>query len=282
MLMLDGVVNVFSLSLAFALIGLNVYLSTQVLNVTDLTCDASVALGGCAYGALVVYGTNPFVAFLLATCLGAMAGFITSSLVGHVSIEPVLASIITLTALQTFITKLSDTGNAIAHKGLVFSPSAICNFTIVMAAVLIIGVLFFKMLNSEYGLAMRVYGDGKIISESLGINTNQILWIGLGIGNALSAIAGALITQVTGGFNSGMGGGSLVFGLASVIIGEKILAPKSVKAAIGGCFIGAFVYKIMIEIVTFSGSTYNGAIMAVVLILLMLLIQEDNKKRRKH
>ncbi|MDR0581311.1 MAG: hypothetical protein LBG04_04360 [Holosporaceae bacterium] len=277
--MLDGIVNTLSLSLAFALIGLNVYLSTQVLNITDLTCDASVALGGCSYGALLLCGINPFVSFLLAAFLGAVAGFTTSSFVTHVKIEPVLASIITLTALQTFITKLSGIGTSAVGKGMIFSSSAIYNFVIVLAVVLLICMLFFKMLNSEYGLAMRVYGDGKIISESLGINTNKILWIGLCAGNALSAVAGALIAQVSGNFSSGMGNGSLVFGLASVIIGEKILAPKNVGIAILGCFIGALVYKIMIEIVTASGSEYSHVIMATILVLLMTLIQNNPKRR---
>jgi putative ABC transport system permease protein len=236
-------------------------------------------LGGCSYGALLLCGVNPFISLLLAALLGAVAGFTTSSFVTHVKIEPVLASIITLTALQTFITKLSGIGTAAVVKGSIFPLSAIYNFIIVLAIVLLICTLFFKMLNSEYGLAMRVYGDGKIISESLGINTNKILWIGLGVGNALSAVAGALIAQVSGNFNSGMGSGSLVFGLASVIIGEKILAPKNVRTAILGCFIGALVYKIMIEIVTFSGSEYNHVIMAAILILLMMLIQNSQKRR---
>jgi putative ABC transport system permease protein len=250
-----------------------------VLNITDLTCDASVALGGCSYGALLLCGINPFISFLLAAVLGAVAGFTTSSFVTHVKIEPVLASIITLTALQTFITKLSGIGTSAVGKGLIFSSSAIYNFIIVLTVVLLICMLFFKMLNSEYGLAMRVYGDGKIISESLGINTTKILWIGLSAGNALSAIAGALIAQISGNFSSGMGNGSLVFGLASVIIGEKILAPKNVGIAILGCFIGALVYKIIIEIVTASGSEYSHVIMATILILLMMLIQNNPKRR---
>jgi putative ABC transport system permease protein len=276
---LDSVINVLSLSLAFALIGLNVYLSTKILNVTDLTCDASVALGGCSYGALLICGINPLVGFLLATFLGATAGFITSSLVSYAKIEPVLASIVTLTGLQTFITKFSAVGDAASAKGFIFSSAPGHSLIIVLIVAFAVCALLFKFLNSEYGLGMRVYGDGKIISESLGIDTNKILLMGLGIGNALSAVAGALMMQISGHFSSGMGGGSLVFGLASVIIGETILEPKNVKTAILGCFVGALVYKIMIEIITFSGSEYNHVIMASVLILLMVLIQDRNRKR---
>jgi putative ABC transport system permease protein len=288
--MFDSVVNVFSLSLAFALIGLNVYLSTHVLNVTDLTCDASVTLGGCAYGALVICGINPLIAIFVSMLLGAMAGFVTSSFVVNIKIEPVLASIITLTAMQTFIMKLSSVGEIDMHKSsmrTILTMPAFDNLIIVSVVVLALSVLFFKMMNSEYGLAMRVYGDGKIISESLGINSNQMLSVGLSVGNAMSAIAGALITQISGKFFSGMGNGSLVFGLAAVIIGSRIMSNRTVKGAIVGCFIGAFVYKVVMEMVVFSGaetigSEYTSIIMAVILIFLMALIQDNRIKEIRY
>jgi putative ABC transport system permease protein len=203
-----------------------------VLNVTDLTCDASVTLGGCSYGALILSGIDPLIAIIIAACLGMVAGLVTSSLVAHVGIEPVLASIVTLTALQTFITKLSSIGHTLVHRGLtettLITP-AIGNSIITLIIASVVCILFYRILNSEYGLAMRVYGDGKIISESLGIDTGQILCMGLGIGNALSAIAGALVVQISGNFGPGIGNGSLVFGLAAVIIGEKVLAPRACR-----------------------------------------------------
>ncbi|MDR3187205.1 MAG: hypothetical protein LBT63_02120 [Holosporaceae bacterium] len=286
MYVVDNMLNLFSLSMAFTLIGLNVYLTTKVLNITDLTCDASVSLGGCAYGVLVLSGINPLIAFILAACLGILAGFMTSSFVSHINVDPVLSSIITLTALQTFIIKLSHLGKiGLAKKE--ESPlsvlSALDNSLLVGVIVVFICFIFYKMLRSEYGLAMRVYGGGRIISESLGINSNQMLWIGLGAGNALSAVAGALMVQISGSFCATIGNGSLVFGLAAVIIGEKILAPVSIRGAIVGCFLGSLAYKVMLELATFGGtetfgSEYNNITTAVVLIFLMALIQDSKRK----
>ncbi|MDR1333809.1 MAG: hypothetical protein LBJ71_01170 [Holosporaceae bacterium] len=284
---IDNVINVFSLSFAFALIGLNVYLTTQVLNITDLTCDASVALGGCSYGALVICGVNPGIALITATILGAVAGFITSSFMINLKIESVLASIITLTALQTFIIKLSCIGKAIVEKGnkmFLSTFSAVDNAIIAIVLVLFLCIIFTKMLNSEYGLAMRVYGDGQIIAKSLGIDTNNMLWMGLGIGNALSATAGALIVQISGSFNASTGSGSFVFGLAATIIGSRLVAPNSIKAAVIGCVLGSFVYKILIEVFTFGGSQtlgteYNSVIIAIALVFLMALIRDVRKRR---
>jgi putative ABC transport system permease protein len=288
-LVIDNVINVFSLSLAFALIGLNVYLSGQVLNVTDLTCDASVSLGGCIYGASVVCGINPGIAFLIAVFFGAIAGLATSSITVNLKMEPVLASIVVLTALQTFIAKISGFGQIIAtkseNKALLSAFSASDNAVTAVIITLCLCILFFKILNSEYGLAMRVYGDGQIIARSMGINTSRVLCVGLGIGNAMSAAAGALIAQISGTFNAAMGNGGFVFGLAAIIIGSKLVSPVSVKSSIIGCFFGSFIYKIMIEAVTFGGtettwSEYNSVIIALSLIFLVALIQDSSKKRR--
>lgn len=285
---IDSAFNIFSLSLIFALIGFNVYLTTSIMKINDLTCDGAVALGGCAYGALVFFGINPIIAFLFSALLGVLAGFMTSSFATHIDVEPVLASIITLTAIQTFTVKLSAVGKIRLGehaKNAIDTFSSLDNAILVCCVVLIVSFLFYRILNSEYGLAMRVFGDGKIISESLGVNCKKMMWIGLGLGNGLSAAAGALITQVTGNFSVGMGSGSLVFGIASVIIGEKLISGNSVKGAIIGCFVGAILYKIAIELFTFSGaealgSDYSSVITAIVLIFLMASISEHRKKGR--
>ncbi|MDR2766244.1 MAG: hypothetical protein LBB63_02145 [Holosporaceae bacterium] len=280
---IDSTLNLLSLSLAFTLIGLNVCISSKILNVTDLTCDTSVTLGGCSYGALVLSGMNPFVAFFISMCLGAGAGLITACLASGVRMEPVLASIVTLTALQTLIVKLYEWGNGY----LKITPSALslqtsldnCITTVMIVTCLC--VLFYKMLNSEYGLAMRVYGGGRIISESMGINNNRMFCVGLMVGNGLAAIAGALITQTSCSFSTSMGSGSIVFGLAAVIIGEKMLNPKTIRGEICGYFLGALMYKLLLELATLCGasfgSEYNNVTIAVVLTFLMALMRE--KKR---
>ena len=130
---------------------------------------------------------------------------------------------------------------------------------------------------------MRVYGDGIIISESLGIDTKHVLWVGLGLSNGLVAGAGALMTQVIGNFSTAMGAGALVFGIASVIIGQRFATTNSVKESIIGCFIGAIIYKIAIEVVTSLGSStvgsdYNNIIIAIVLIFLMVTVNDQRKQ----
>jgi putative ABC transport system permease protein len=281
---IDGTFNILSLSLAFTLIGLNVCISSKILNMTDLTCDTSVTLGGCSYGSLVLYGIDPFVAFFVSMCLGAFAGFITASLISNVRMEPVLASIVTLTAFQTLIIKLCNWGNSCAKTDLSPLSSLPPLDNCLITAFMVTGtcILFYKMLNSEYGLAMRVYGGGRIISESMGINNNRMLCVGLMVGNGLAALAGALITQTSCSFSVNMGNGSIVFGLAAVIIGEKMLNPKTVKEEIAGYFLGALIYKLTLELATLSGaslgSEYNNVTTAAVLTFLMAIMHEKKKR----
>lgn len=287
--LVDGALNIFSLSLIFALISFSVYLTTSIMKVTDITCDTCITLGGCTYGALVLSGINPIAAFICATICGITAGFIVSFITNHIRAEIVLSSVITISILQTFIIKLNSFGNVIRstlHKsgiGCLSNITPATNAVVITIFVLIFAFLFFKFLNSEYGLAMRVYGDGIIVSESLGIDTKQVLCIGLGLANGIAAGSGALLTQVLGDFSSTMGTGSLVFGIASVIIGEKLLEVNSIKAAIISCFIGSIVYKIAIEIFTSLGSStvgseYNSIIIAIVLIFLMVGINDQRKQ----
>jgi putative ABC transport system permease protein len=153
----------------------------------------------------------------------------------------IIASIIVLTALQTLIIKIASAGNVLGTESALSVLTPLDNLLLVFVIVSCLCVIFFKIMNSEYGLAMRVYGDGQIISESLGINVNQILRMGLCAGNAMAAIAGALMVQVYGHFSVGIGGGSFVFGLAAVILGEKIASPRTLKGAIFGCLIGALI-----------------------------------------
>lgn len=284
---LDSAANVFSLSLVFALISFSVYLTTSIMKVTDVACDSCVTLGGCTYGALVIVGINPIIAIFSATLCGIIAGFTISSITNHIKIELVLSSVITMSIIQTFVLKLCNFGESVRqnlHKtGNIFGFSPIENAVIIFVIVSVVAFLFYKFLNSEYGLAMRVYGDGVIISESLGIDTKHVLWVGLGLSNGFAAGAGALMTQVVGNFSTAMGAGALVFGIASVIIGERLSTSNSIKGSIIGCFIGAIIYKIAIELVTSLGSStvgsdYNNIIIAIVLIFLMVTVNDQRKQ----
>lgn len=285
MQIMDSAFSVFALAIAFALIGLNVYITSKILNVTDLTCDGSVAIGGCLYGALVVTGVNPVIAFILAMFSGTLSGMVTSSFKNNLKIDTVLASVMTLTGLQTFIAKFYSFGQygiANQSKTILGTLSAVDNFIIVSIVVTILGIFIYKVLNSEYGLAMRAYGGGMIISESLGIDSRHMLMIGLAMGNGISALAGALIVQITGSFTVNMGSGAFIFGLATLVIGQRLFDMNNLKTAVIGCISISVIYKIILEMATVSGAEslgleFDNLLSVIILIFFRSIVQSTDR-----
>ncbi|MDR2267936.1 MAG: hypothetical protein LBD81_00605 [Holosporaceae bacterium] len=279
---LDHLLDIFSLSLAFSLIGLNVFLTSNVMKVTDMSCDGSVALGGCSYGALVVSGFNPALAFIIAVFLGAAVGFVTSLLSNKLQLDTVIASIVTVTALGAGLVGICSTikiDEQECIKLLHGSFSVIDILLLAFVVVIFLSYVFHRILHSEYGLGMRIFGDGEIISESLGIDSPKMLLVALCLGNAFSAAAGALVAQITGVFNAGMGSGAMVFGITSIIIGEKIFQPKTLDAAIYGCILSSVFYKLLVAATVYAivgtklgGSVYDSLVTAVILVVVMLFV----------
>ena len=109
----------------------------------------------------------------------------------------------------------------------------------------------------------------------MGIHANGVLSFGLGIANVLSALAGVLMVQIAGDLPVGIGNGCFIFGLAAIMIGEKILPAKGIKKAIISCFIGSIIGQCLIKCVTYSGlydlgDEYQGVMFALSLVLLIL------------
>ncbi len=276
-----NILDVISLAFAFALIGLSVYLTKHIMNIIDLTCDGSVIVGGCLYGTLALIGINPIIAFCMAVFAGIIAGIITSTLTTFTRIELPISGLITLSAINAFALKITAAGklHEIAVEKMNVIPLE--HHVVVILTVIIIAIVYYRIINSEYGLSMRVFGDGRIISESLGISCNSILSTGLGFANGLAAAAGALSTHITGTFSVTMGTGSIVFGMVAVLLGARIIEPTNPKRAIIGCFVGAVIFKFLIEMFDFGGiksGDYNTFISSLALIFLIASMHDENRK----
>lgn len=287
--MLNNTLNFISLSLAFSLIGLSVFVTKRILNITDITCDASVAIGGCAYGVFLFCGTNPLLAFLSSTALGGLAGLVTSSMIVQARISPILASIICVAAVQSIVAKLIKLGKAAVERvgvePLLGGLSSLDNFAITAVVVIALSGTLYYFLLSEYGLSMRVYGSGRAVAESLGVNSKQVLIVGVCIASLLASVGGVLVTQISRAFSDDMGIGTFIFGFGSVIIGEKFVRTKNVGEAIIGSVIGAFLYKIMLCVLiglggaSVVGYEYTSIITATVLACLLSLSRKAGKIR---
>ncbi len=275
MSIVDSIFFMLAFGLAFSLVGLGIFLSNKVFKLIDLTCESSFALGGCVYGAMVLAGVNPLFAIITATFLGYIAGIITASFINYIKLDAVIASLLTIGGLQSLLTKLVEF-KKIDPVSVFGNLSPISNFILVLIIVCPVIYLFYKLMISEYGLSMRVYGDGEIITESMGVNGIRILSFGLGLENLLFALAGALVAQMTGEFSVNMGSGCIIFGISAIIFGSKIFNNVNIKTAIIGTFIGAVCYQAALKLLISKeliglGEEYTNIIMAMTLVLLVAL-----------
>lgn len=244
------------IGLIFGLVALGVFLSFRIINFPDLTVDGSFPLGGAVAAALIVSGWNPFAATALAMLAGAVSGYLTAWLNVRLRIMQLLASILVMIALYSVNLRIMGKPNvALINDPTVFSLvefgglpdywlKPLVLLVIVVAAKLLMDLFF----ASEAGLAMRATGNNPRMARAQGISTDRLTVWGLALSNALVALAGALFVQAQGGADISMGIGTIVIGLAAVIIGETLLPARSLVITTLACVLGAVLYRFFIAL----------------------------------
>lgn len=239
------------LGLIYGLVGLGVYLSFRVLEFPDLTVDGSFPLGAAVTAALIVSGTDPWVAMGIAMLAGASTGLVTAMLNLRFNILHLLASILTMIALYTINLRVMGRPNI----ALLMEPTVLDPFyglgipdiylkpLFVLVIMVVVAILVWAFLVSEYGLALRATGANRRMARAQGINTDGATYAGMALSNGLVALGGALFAQLNGFADVTIGVGTIVIGLAAVIVGESILPARTVALAVIGCVIGSLVYR---------------------------------------
>lgn len=249
--------------LLYGFLSLGVYLSFRVLDFPDLTVDGSFPLGAAVAGTLIVAGVNPFVATGIAILAGGAAGFCTAFLSVRLGILNLLASILTMIALYSINLRIMGKPNL----SLLNQPTVLAPFEtwlgalpklIVMPLVLLVGVGIAKVivdafLTSQLGLAMRATGMNADMAQAQGIETDQLILLGMAISNGLAALSGALFAQLYGFADVTLGVGTVVVGLATVILGEALLPSGSVFLATLAVVAGSVIYRVAIAIALNAG-----------------------------
>jgi putative ABC transport system permease protein len=253
-LALGAVFRVLEQGLVYAVMAVGVYLSSRVLDFPDLTVDGSFPMGAAIAARLLIGGIHPLVGTLLAPVAGFFAGAATGILNTKLRISNLLAGILTMTALYSVNLRVMGRANVpLLRTGTVLTvlqekgiPPTISAFLLFCIVVVVVKFMVDVFLRTEFGLALRAIGDNESMIRSLGVNTDSMKIIGIGIANALVALSGALVAQYQGFADIGMGIGTVVAGLASVIIGEAIIPPRSVGMGTLGAIIGSVVYRLAV------------------------------------
>ena len=241
--------------LIYALVALGVYISFRVLDFPDLTADGSFPLGGAVAGVAIIAGVNPWLACIFGMLAGGVAGLVTAWLHVKLGILQLLSSILVMVALYAVNLRIMQAPNlALLGEPTIFGELVTDNNGYWMRCVVIGGVViaakFFLdwFFSTEMGLAMRATGSNLRMSQAQGIATSRSILLGMAISNGLIALAGAIFVQTQGGADISIGVGTIVIGLAAVIIGETIMPAKKMLWITLSAIVGAILYKFFIQI----------------------------------
>lgn len=242
--------------LIYALVALGVLISFRILDFPDLTADGSFPMGAVVFAVSVGAGVNPWLACLVAAAAGAAAGVVTAWLNVSLKILPLLASILVMVALYSVNLRITGgTPNIpLIDTPSVFSPFVAADFSnqywvqplVILGFVIAAKLLLDWFFNTQTGLAMRSTGVNARMARAQGVATSKMILIGMAISNGLIALGGALFAQTTGGADLASGIGTIVIGLAAVIIGENLLNSKRIILITLAAILGALVYRLLI------------------------------------
>jgi putative ABC transport system permease protein len=243
-------------SLIYSFIVLGIMIPFRLLSFPDLTSEGAFPLGGCVCAALLVAGVSPLLATIAGAAAGVIAGATTALVHLRFRINSLLAGIIVFTALYSINMRILGRSNmALFTVDTVFSQISAAILTNVWLQVLTFGLLIAIALlglrwylATEAGAALRVVGINPELAPSLGISLWTYTIVGLGIASGLSALGGALIVQLQGYVDVGMGAGILINGLASLVIGEAIVGRESVTRQLIAPVLGAGVYYQLVSL----------------------------------
>lgn len=269
----------------YSLVALGLYLSYRTLNIADLTVDGSFTLGAAAAASLTLLG-HPALGLVFAVCAGATAGFVTAVLQTKLKVQPILAGIITMTALYSI--NLRVMGNRsnlpLLREETVFTlfakllPAALKSYSklilsLVFAVLTAASLILF--LRTRLGLSIRATGNNCAMVSASSINPAFTTTTGLCIANALVSLSGGLLAQYQMFSEITLGTGMVVIGLASLIIGEvlcdMLFRSPSVARAIFAAVVGAVIYRVIIAM-ALSASVSTSDLKLVSAVIVMIAI----------
>jgi len=268
-----------NMGLIWGIMALGVWITFRVLNFADLTAEGSFIFGAGLSARLIVdFGVDPLLATLAAMVAGMAAGLVTGFFHTVLKIPPLLSGILTMFGIYSVVLRVMSRPNIpvrlfggtttlmsnmssflggvattvsgwFGHENVITVSSRTASIAVGFTFVIVILVLLRLFFNTELGCAIRATGDNEAMVKAQGIDSNLMKVIGLVVGNACVALSGALLFQAQGSADINMGQGIIVFGIASVIIGEVIFSDKNRHWAMVAVVFGSIVYRIIIAFV---------------------------------
>ena len=278
----------------YALMALGVYITYSILDFPDLSVDSTFPLGAAVTATLILLGVPPFATLLLSFFAGALAGMTTGLIHVKLKVRDLLSGIIVMTGLYSI--NLAITGNKanlpIFSQETIFEnefisslPEGVQEYSTVillLLIVLVVKVLLDLYMQTRSGYLLRAVGDNETLVTSLAKDKGTVKIIGLALANGLAALAGSVYCQQKGFFEISIGTGTMVMGLASVIIGTKVFARFGKIKATTAVILGTIVYKACVSAAMAMGlKTLYLKLITALFFLIVLVVSENRKKKVK-
>ena len=266
-------IGALTIGFILSLLALGVLISFRIFAFPDITAEGSITLGAAVAAILMVKGTSPLLATFVAVMAGMSAGAATGVLHTKFKINGLLSGILVMTALYsanlhvmgrsnvpllgatTFVTEAEGVGMAFLGSagemnvfGWLVSARDLSVLLFSLLAAAITGAILYFFFRTDLGTAMRATGDNSQMIRALGVSDGSMIILGLAVSNGLVALAGALLAQYQGFADVQMGIGMLVWGLASVIIGEALVGVRQLGFAITGAVMGSVLFRLLVAI----------------------------------
>ncbi|SDQ52242.1 ABC transporter substrate binding protein [Streptococcus equinus] len=284
----DIILTAISQGLLWAIMAIGVFITFRILDIADLSAEGSFPLGAASTAIMIVNGINPLIATIGGFVAGMLAGAVAGFLHTKMKIPALLTGIIVLTALYSVnLLVLGSANVSLAGQTTLVTVLTSALSLSKLNAVILIGVIFVTLvilllvvlLNTQLGLALRATGDNLAMGEANGIKVDRMKIFGYMISNGLIALAGSLLAQNNGYADMNMGTGTIVNGLASIILAEVIVKYLPLGKRLWSIVLGSILYRLVLVIIlAMNVDAQMLKLASAVLLALILYVPEIRNK----
>ncbi len=286
--------SVLEQGLIYAIMALGVYITYKILDFPDLTVDGSFPLGAAIAGAMISRDLNPLLTLPICFLAGALAGICTGLIHVKLKVRDLLSGIVMMTALYTVHLRVAGRANLpIYNKTTIFEndlvarliPQGLQKFDVVLimlAITILVKYLLDWYLSTKSGYILRAVGDNEALVTAMAVDKGTVKIIGLSIANGLVALSGCIFAQQQRFYDASMGTGTVVIGLASVIIGTSLFKRITFLRVTSSVIIGSVLYKGCVALAIKLGfESTDLKFITAALFLIILVLGRDRKRKVK-
>ncbi len=295
-----------TIGLILALLALGIFISFRIFDFPDITAEGSFTFGASITASMIIAGFNPVIATLAAFAGGLLAGTSTGIIHTKFKVNPLLSGILVMTALysvnlhvmgksnvpllseKTLFTWFENFSIQVSGKEAVFNiigwnvpAKDIWTLLFCLLIIVVFSLILLWFFRTNLGTAMRATGDNDQMIRALGVNTKGMIIFGVALSNGFIALSGSMLAQFQGFADVQMGIGMMVWGLASVIIGEALISENSLGQVIAGAVIGAVLFRLLVAIALRWGMNPNDLKLITAAFVFIALVLPGFMKRTK-